>query len=146
MNADPAYTRVRVRTDLLPAFEAALGPGVAEALGRTAALLADDADALDLWAAQALAECHDELGGLSVEALTALPAAVRTRVVKAAAAASGAPALTSAHLRALEQLVIDWHGQGAVGLPGAWVGERACGRLTLRPPALPPPAQLPPDG
>src|SRR5262252_7260377 len=35
-NADPGYARVRVRTRLLPALEDELGPGVAEALARTA--------------------------------------------------------------------------------------------------------------
>src|SRR5215470_1143508 len=33
-NTDPAYTRVRVRHQALPALTAALGPGVAEALAR----------------------------------------------------------------------------------------------------------------
>ncbi|GAA3751990.1 tRNA(Ile)-lysidine synthase [Spinactinospora alkalitolerans] len=51
-NADPAYTRSRVRHDALPALERVLGPGIAEALARTAALLRDDADALDAWANQ----------------------------------------------------------------------------------------------
>ncbi len=35
-NADRRYARVRVRLDALPALEAALGPGIAEALARTA--------------------------------------------------------------------------------------------------------------
>src|SRR5207247_56562 len=35
-NADPSYARARVRHQALPAREAALGPGVAEALARSA--------------------------------------------------------------------------------------------------------------
>ena len=35
-NADPAYARVRVRQQALPALEDALGPGVSEALARSA--------------------------------------------------------------------------------------------------------------
>src|SRR3954469_16995223 len=35
-NGDPAFTRVRVRTSVLPLLETELGPGVAEALARTA--------------------------------------------------------------------------------------------------------------
>jgi len=54
-NTDPSYTRVRVRLEALPALERAAGPGVAEALARTAALLRADADALDTWAADLLA-------------------------------------------------------------------------------------------
>ncbi len=58
-NCDPAFTRVRVRRELMPALATALGPGVAEALARTADLLRADADALDAIAA---AET-DKLGG-----------------------------------------------------------------------------------
>jgi tRNA(Ile)-lysidine synthase len=46
-NADPAYARSRVRHQALPALEAALGPGVAAALARTAAQASADCDALD---------------------------------------------------------------------------------------------------
>ncbi|CAA9266768.1 MAG: tRNA(Ile)-lysidine synthetase, partial [uncultured Blastococcus sp.] len=41
-NADPAYTRVRLRREVLPLLEEVLGGGVAPALARTAALLRDD--------------------------------------------------------------------------------------------------------
>ena len=51
-NADPAYTRSRLRHEGLPALEKALGKGVVEALARTAQLSRDDADALDAWAAR----------------------------------------------------------------------------------------------
>ena len=51
-NADPAYTRSRLRHEGLPALEKALGKGVVEALARTAQLSRDDADALDTWAAE----------------------------------------------------------------------------------------------
>ncbi len=50
-NADPAYARARVRHQAVPALEAALGPGVAAALARTAAQLSADCDALDAIAA-----------------------------------------------------------------------------------------------
>ena len=40
-NADPAYARARVRHQALPALEAALGPGVAQALARTRRPAAD---------------------------------------------------------------------------------------------------------
>ena len=50
-NADPAYTRARVRHQALPALEEALGPGVAAALARSAAQLSADCDALDELAA-----------------------------------------------------------------------------------------------
>jgi len=46
-NCDPSYARVRVRRRALPALEETLGPGVAEALARSAAQLSADCDALD---------------------------------------------------------------------------------------------------
>src|SRR5579863_5592218 len=46
-NADRRFARVRVRLDALPAREGAIGPGVAEALARTAGQLRDDAEVLD---------------------------------------------------------------------------------------------------
>jgi tRNA(Ile)-lysidine synthase len=129
-NGDPAFARSRVRHDVLPLLDAALGPGVVEALGRTADLLAADAEALDQWSAEV------DPGGLevTVEQLSQLPAAVRRRVLRTIALRAGAPpsALTSGHIVAIDALVTDWHGQGAVALPGSLCAVRACGRLTVR--------------
>ena len=132
-NADPAYARVRVRREVLPALEAALGPGLVEALARSAGLLRDDADALDEWAGKALPDAS-ATDGLAVSALTALPNAVRTRVLRRAAIAAGAPAgaLTARHVAEIDRLVHDWHGQGPVSLPGGLVAERSYDRLLLR--------------
>ena len=127
-NADPAYARVRVRREVLPALEQALGPAIVESLARSAELLRDDADALDEWADKAVAD------GLVVSALAALPKAVRTRVLRRAAIAAGAPAgaLTARHVAEMDRLVRDWHGQGPVSLPGGLVAERSYDRLLLR--------------
>jgi tRNA(Ile)-lysidine synthase len=140
MNDDSGYARVRVRADGLPALELAIGPGVAEALSRTAEQLARDADALDGWAAEALVDATDETGGLDVGRLLGLPAAVRSRVLHAAALRAGVPggALGSAHVRELDRLVTDWHGQGAIALPGRFSAVRDCGRLLLSPQDHPP--------
>jgi tRNA(Ile)-lysidine synthase len=131
-NHDPAFTRARVRAEALPALERALGPGVAAALARTAGLLRDDADALDAWADSVLATA-DTGAQLRVEPLAGLPAAVRRRVLRAAAVRAGAPAgsLGEVHVRALEALVVDWHGQGPAGLPGRLEGVRRCDRLSF---------------
>ena len=125
-NCDPAFARARVRNDALPALETALGPGVAEALARTADLLRADADALDEWAKGA--------PSLAVADLLALPGAVRRRVLRAAAIAAGAPsgALSSTHVRELDRLVTDWRGQRPVSLPGGLVGARECDSVTFR--------------
>jgi tRNA(Ile)-lysidine synthase len=55
-NDDAAFTRSRIRRDVLPVLEKELGPGMAAALARTARMLREDSDALDTWAERALAE------------------------------------------------------------------------------------------
>src|SRR5262249_57121218 len=62
-NADPAYARARVRHQALPALETALGPGVAQALARTAGQLRADAEALDELAAAQAPLLRDPDGG-----------------------------------------------------------------------------------
>jgi tRNA(Ile)-lysidine synthase len=51
-NADAGFARGRVRHEVLPVLESALGPGIVEALARTATQAREDADALDAWADQ----------------------------------------------------------------------------------------------
>ena len=46
-NHDRRFTRVRLRSEVLPLLEDVLDGGVAEALARTAAALREDTDALD---------------------------------------------------------------------------------------------------
>jgi tRNA(Ile)-lysidine synthase len=129
-NDDPAFARVRVRHDVMPALEAALGPGVAEALARTARLLRADADALDQLASEAAARTPSEDGWPAAD-LAALPAAIRHRVLRAAALAAGCPAgaLSERHVASLDQLVCDWHGQRGTDLPGGVRCQRRYGRL-----------------
>jgi tRNA(Ile)-lysidine synthase len=118
-NADPSYTRVRVRQRLLPMLEDELGPGVTEALARTADQLRPDMELLDAYAAEALAGASRD-DGLSVDTLAALPSPLRTRVLRAAAVAGGSPAgeLFHQHVLAVDALVTDWRGQKWVDLPG----------------------------
>jgi tRNA(Ile)-lysidine synthase len=174
-NTDHSYTRVRVRLEALPALERAAGPGVTEALARTAALLRADADALDTWAVDLLARAggptpqasphptpheghlhpigrgegalHASRDGaqppliatsaatvaLDVAVLLEAPAAVRTRALRLAALAAGAPAtdLSAVHVEALDVLLTDWHGQHRVDLPGPVKGYRRYGKLIL---------------
>jgi tRNA(Ile)-lysidine synthase len=131
-NDDPAFTRVRVRGEALPVLEKTLGPGVAEALARTARLLRDDAEALDDWADRAEVDAlRTEPDGLDTATLEALPRAVRTRVLRRAAVAAGSPpgALAAVHVDALDLLVTGWRGQRHVDLPGGVRGFRRYGRL-----------------
>lgn len=123
-NADPAYARARVRTRVLPVLEAELGPGVAEALARTADLLRADADLLDRLADEAAtAAARDD--GLDCAHLDALPAALRTRVLRTWLRDQGARDLTAAHVAAVDALVTAWRGQGPAFLPGVRIGRTA---------------------
>ncbi|MBV2365799.1 tRNA lysidine(34) synthetase TilS [Streptomonospora nanhaiensis] len=138
-NADFAYARARVRHAALPALEEALGPGVAEALARTADLLRDDADALEEWADSAEAGARAGGPGLDAAALAALPRAVRTRLLRRAALAAGCPAgaLGAVHVAGLDRLVTAWRGQSHVDLPGGRRGRRAGGRILVDAPGDP---------
>lgn len=129
-NADPAYARVRARQALV-LLEEELGPGLRAALARSAALLAQDAAALEELADRALADLGDP--PWPVEPLTALPAAVRGRFWRAGLTGAGVPAsaLSAVHLAAVEALVTDWHGQGPVALPGRWRASRRAGAVHL---------------
>jgi len=132
-NSDSRFTRVRVRTSVLPLLERELGPGVAAALARTADQARADADALDQIAATELARltADDADGALPVGALTALPAAIASRVVRSWLLAAGAPStdLTYRHVLAVIELVSSWHGQRWAELPGGLRVTRSDGRL-----------------
>ena len=128
-NTDPGYTRVRVRRRVLPILEDELGPGVAEALARTADQLRGDMDLLDDTAEVAYADLRD----LPVDDLLRLPAPIRRRVLRLAALEAGAPAaeLFHGHVLAMDALLTDWHGQKWVDLPGHLRCRRVGGRLEL---------------
>lgn len=136
-NADPGYARARVRHRLLPALERELGPGVTEALARSAAQLRVDADFIDSLARAATERLTGGSGGpptgLSADAVAALPAAIRSRVLRNAAIAAGCPpgALTAGHVAALDALVTGWRGQRGADLPGGIRGRRRYGKLTF---------------
>jgi tRNA(Ile)-lysidine synthase len=136
-NQDPAYTRVRVRHQALPALAQALGPGVAEALARTADLLRADNEVLDAMAVAEKQRLSDADGRLDVAGLAALPEAVRTRVLHQAAAEAGCPrgALSARHVASLAGLVTGWHGQRWADLPGGVRGARLYGKLLFTAPA-----------
>ena len=129
-NDDPRFARSRVRS-ALPLLSELLGSGVVANLARTARLVAADTAALDSWAATAEATARGSDGSLDVGAVAAMPAAIRSRVLRRFALRLGAPAgaLAATHIDALDALVVAWRGQGAVALPGAILVGRSAGRL-----------------
>jgi tRNA(Ile)-lysidine synthase len=130
-NSDRAFTRVRVREVVLPMLEAELGPGIAEALARTAEQLREDDDALDHFAEEVAEELadHAEAGiSLPVGALASNPPALRQRLIRLAVQSEFHLSLSRAHTLEVARLVTDWHGQGPLDLPGIRV-ERQRGLL-----------------
>ena len=128
-NSDLHYARVRVRNEVLPVLETNLGPGIVDALARSARILREDADALDHLATQFLSSGDP----LEVEKLVVLPKAIRIRVLRRAIYDAGAPegTLTADHIAPVEALITDWHGQGEISLPGGVKVARISGRLSL---------------
>jgi len=132
-NTDGSFTRARVRHEALPALEAALGPGVAAALARTASQLRADAELLDTLAGEALERAAAGPGEWDPAVLAGLPDAIRTRVLRRAAIAAGCPpgALSARHIEALDDLVTAWRGQRWADLPGGVRGMIHYGRLRI---------------
>lgn len=130
-NEDSKYSRVKIRREVIPYLEKNLDPGISGALIRSASLLRDDGEALDLWAdreAQAL-----DLADIDCLYLATLPRAIRTRILRLAALEAGATpgTLTFEQIGALDALVSRWNGQGEVSLSGGVKVARISGRLSL---------------
>ncbi len=129
-NSDPRFTRVRVRETVLPVLEAELGPGIAEALGRTAEQAREDADAFADMIHETIEDIveHAEAGiSVSVAALAANPPALRNRIIRTVVAAEFGESLTRAQTLDVARLVTEWTGQGPIDLPGcraARIGAR----------------------
>jgi tRNA(Ile)-lysidine synthase len=130
-NANEKFSRVRVRNKVMPVMEEEIGPGIAAALARSAAILRDDADALDEMAQAVILRV--DLSDLDCAALAELPRAIRSRILRAAIYAAGAPSgsVSADHLSGVEALVTSWRGQGEASLPGGVKVARISGRLSL---------------
>ena len=135
-NDDPAYARVRVRQTVLPLLEAELGPGIAEALARTADALREDDEALDALAAEWAAEIveHAEAGiAVDVHGLASNPPALAQRIVHYVVAAEFGTTLSRTQTLAAMRLVHEWRGQAGVDLPGIRVTRVGSQLLFSRP-------------
>jgi tRNA(Ile)-lysidine synthase len=132
-NADPVFTRVRLRREVIPLMEETLQGGVVDALGRTADQLQDDLDALDALA-DAVRQATEDSGTLQLDGLAPQPPAIRRRVLRGWLKDAGVIELTDGHLRSVDALVGEWRGQGGVWLPGGFLARRARGRLCVDPP------------
>lgn len=158
--APEAPLRSRVRAHVLPVLDDVLGPGVVDALVRTADQLDEDDAALGALAAELLGRARSAaassagegaaVGPLHTTAVPLDPAAVqldvavvgeavpavRRRCLRLAALAAGCPAgaLTRDHVLGVDALLTRWRGQGPLHLPGGVEARRVCGRLVLEHP------------
>lgn len=126
-NKDPAYTRVRVRETVLPLLEDKLGPGVCEALARTAELLREDAEYFEKRIEDLvgqLCEERDESVYVNTRDLALLPPALRNRLIRYVASRHFGVTLTRERTVAVAQLVTAWKGQMPLDLPGIRVSRR----------------------
>ena len=131
-NADPRFTRSRLRTRVLPVLEEELGPGVTGALARTGELLQQDLAALDELASGALDRVRTPDGALDADRVAAEHPALASRVLRRAALAAGCPAaeLFKVHVDALLALV--HRPRGEVHLPGGLTASRDGDLLRFR--------------
>lgn len=152
MNTDLTLLRSRVRHRALPLLRELLGEQIDENLARTADLVRPDVDHLDREAQALMPSLRREGGELSeegdlllldVHALAAAPAPLRTRILRDASRSAdrakprGAPAgssksLLRRHVLAIDALVVSWHGQAAVPVPGRIEVARRDGLLVWR--------------
>lgn len=132
-NLDPVFARVRVRETVLPTLERELGPGIAEALARTADQLREDAAAFQDMIDETIEDIveHAEAGiSVSVAALAANPAALRNRIVRYVVDSEFGVALSRAQTLEVARLATDWRGQGPIDLPGC-LARRVGGRIEI---------------
>ena len=133
-NSDSKFARARARHNVMPVLEAELGPGIAQSLARTAEQLREDETALaelaEVFFAQ-FASTKSTSIDIALDAFKSAPLAVRHRVVAKALQILQAPEFARVHIRAIDALVDDWHGQKPLTLPGVRV-ERTARHIVLK--------------
>ena len=131
-NTDHQFLRVKVRHELMPKIVEVLGESAISSLDKTSQLLRLDNQALEDLAQQFLESQKDvKTNGLEISELEKLPEAIRTRVLRFFAIASGVHPgpFSFEHIEAIDALVKNWHGQGNVDLPGFIQATRVDGSL-----------------
>jgi tRNA(Ile)-lysidine synthase len=133
MNYSDKFLRSKIRNQLLPKLVEVLGDGIFEAIDRTALQIRDDNAALDLITRDAMALSQIETS-CEVDILIAQPKAIRTRILRQMMLNAGVPAasLANSHIEATDQLIVNWHGQGEVALPGKLWASRKSGLLAIK--------------
>ncbi len=125
-NLDTKFSRVKARLNVLPVLEEELGPGIAQALSRTAEILQDDLAYLEAQADVAFEEVTRTTNNsvvIDTEAFEKLPKALANRVIHKSLSLMGAePA--KVQIDAVNELVTNWHGQKPLTLPSVRVERK----------------------
>jgi tRNA(Ile)-lysidine synthase len=132
-NKDLKFLRVRMRRVILPFLEKQLGKGIFGNLIRTSSQLQEDDQYLSSISDKAfkkLAKTSSRTVTLDQPGLAKLSAAVRNRVIKSAIDYFEVDS-SRAHVLAVVDLVLNWHGQKPLALPGVRV-ERKGKIITLK--------------
>lgn len=122
-NSDTALMRSRIRHRVLPFLEEHMGPGVSNALARTASVLEADADFLDEQATQYFRRARVEPAATSTveldcQAVQEAPAAMRRRMLAQACVATGGETPTFERLSALEEFALGYGAAGPLQMAG----------------------------
>jgi tRNA(Ile)-lysidine synthase len=122
-NKDEKFLRVMIRKHVLPFLEKQLGGSVSASLVRTSDQLREDNTYLETQADKSFKKYAKVSGsGISFDAKTLekLPAAILNRVIKKALDGFGSES-SRTHVLAVSDLVLSWHGQKPLALPGVRV-------------------------
>ena len=122
-NKDEKFLRVMIRKHVLPFLEKQLGGSVAASLVRTSDQLREDNTYLESQADKSFKKYAKVSGsGISFDAkaIEKLPAAIVNRVIKKALDGFGSES-SRTHVLAVSDLVLSWHGQKPLTLPGVRV-------------------------
>ncbi|WP_345752274.1 tRNA lysidine(34) synthetase TilS [Microbacterium rhizophilus] len=126
-NVEDRFSRVRVRERVMPVLEAELGPGIAEALARTAEQLREDSEAFADMIDETIEDIveHSEAGiAVSAAALAANPPALRNRIIRHVVQSEFGVALTRVQTLEVARLATAWAGQGPLDLPSCTAARR----------------------
>ena len=134
-NTDERFTRSRVRNRVMKVLENELGPGVSDALARTAALFRQDSEALDVLAAReydAQVELTEPgVRSVPVSQLLEHDPAISSRMIRSMVSAVGGAPPTFDQMKQVETLLWRWNGQSSLDLSGATL-ERLEGLIVVR--------------
>jgi tRNA(Ile)-lysidine synthase len=125
-NLDTKFSRVKARLKVLPVLEEELGPGIAQALSRTAEILQDDISYLEAQADEAFMTTTKTTNNsviIDTDAFETLPKALANRVIHKSLSLMGAePA--KVQIDSVMDLVKNWHGQKPLTLPSVRVERK----------------------